>query len=404
MIPIKYASTALMITQGLKSALFCLPIVMLYCGYKGVGIGDFFLLQGLSWLFVFVLEIPTGYIGDVFSRKIIIMLGLFGWIAGHLFWIFGYGFWWILAGELMFAVAIALVSGTIEAYLYDLLKRRHKEHLFHRKFSKMKTIENICLFLSTLVGSLLYQLQPELPIWASVACLVISIGILLFLPDVPESRRQVKPQTSKMQDILSITRFAVKHAHIKWLILFPSVYGMLTLIFMWGLQSVMITRELPIFIFSFIFAANSLARTGWSAVSGKLLEKYGLNKLILLSGVIIMIGVVGACSAIYVPYMAVYACLACMIIAGSSCSLTSIITSTLIHHRIASDERSTVLSVNSMFSRAFGGIGMIALKPLFDNLGVGETFMISSLLIILIFFCSMKLYRLRLDMMEKQSA
>ncbi len=401
MISIKYAPVALMVTQGLKNALFCLPVIMLYYGYKGVGIGDFFLIQGLSWLFVFVLEIPTGYIGDVFSRKKTIILGMFGWIAGYFCWIFGYGFWWILAGELLFGLAIALVSGTIEAYLYDLLKRRRKEHVFHRKLAKMTTIDNIGLLASTLVGSFLYHIHPELPIWASVVCLFVSVGILMLLPDVPESRRQVKTETSKIQDILSITRFTVKHPHIKWLILFPAVYGMLTLIFMWGLQSVMITRNIPVFMFSIIFALNSLARTGWSFISGKLLEKFGLNRLLMLSCIIISIGVIGSCSAVYVPYMAVYMCLGCMILAGSSCCLTNIITSTLIHHRIASDERSTVLSVNSMFRRAFGGIGMIALKPLFDNLGVGETFIISALLVIPIFFCSAKLYRLRLSMIEK---
>lgn len=65
----------LMIANALKSALFAIPVLVLYYNQKGVSIGDFFLIQGISWLFVFVLELPSGYIGDVFSRKYTLISG-----------------------------------------------------------------------------------------------------------------------------------------------------------------------------------------------------------------------------------------------------------------------------------------------------------------------------------------
>ena len=40
----------------LKNMLFILPVLMLYYGYKGVTIGDFFLIQGLSQIVVFALR------------------------------------------------------------------------------------------------------------------------------------------------------------------------------------------------------------------------------------------------------------------------------------------------------------------------------------------------------------
>ena len=128
----------LMIANALKSALFAIPVLVLYYNQKGVSTGDFFLIQGISWLFVFVLELPSGYIGDVFSRKYTLISGFLFWILGYFIWIFGFGFWCLLIGELIFAVAISLVSGTVEAYLYDLLKRNKKEKTFHKKLSKMK--------------------------------------------------------------------------------------------------------------------------------------------------------------------------------------------------------------------------------------------------------------------------
>lgn len=399
MISLKSAPRWLMIANAFVNALFCLPILMLYYGFKGVSIGDFFLIQGISWIFVFFIEVPSGYIGDLFSRKNTVILGSAIWIVGYLFWIFGFGFWFILAGELSFALAIALVSGTIEAYLYDLLKKRHKEDLFHKKLAKMETVSNIGLLTATLSGAFLYQFfSPDTPIWCSVFCVAAGVGIMCLLPDVPESKRQIEENKSKLKDILDISKFAMKHKEIKWLMLYSSLYGMLTLILMWGSQSVMVERALPVFMFSVIAGLNAFVRTAWSSISGPLLDKRGLSGVIAVLCGVIIFSTFAACSAVYVPQWTVYACLIFMVLGSGSVVLAHIATSTLINHRIRSDERATVLSVNSMINRAFMGIGMVCLKPLFDNLGIGQTFMISALLLIPILLCSYRLVQMKLKL------
>ena len=113
MIPVKSAPRLLSIANSLVNALFFLPVVMLFYNYKGLSMGDFFLIQGIFSLAVFVLEIPTGYIGDLFSRKHTLIIGNFIWIAGYLIWIFGKGFWAVLSGELIFSVTLSLISGTV---------------------------------------------------------------------------------------------------------------------------------------------------------------------------------------------------------------------------------------------------------------------------------------------------
>ena len=133
MFSLKRSITFLCTIGFLKNMLFILPVLMLYYGYKGVGIGDFFLIQGLCSILVFFLEVPSGYLGDIFSRKKVIIFGFIAWIIGYLLWIFGSGFWFILAGELMFGVSMSLISGTLEAYMYDLLKKQKKEKAFQKK-------------------------------------------------------------------------------------------------------------------------------------------------------------------------------------------------------------------------------------------------------------------------------
>lgn len=402
MISLKTAPRWLSIANAFVNALFFLPVLVLFYGEKGISIGDFFLIQGIARLFIFITEVPTGYVGDIFSRKHTVIIGFLMWIIGYLFLLLGYGFWLILCGEFFFSIAIALVSGTIEAYLYDLLKKQHKEGKYHLKAAKMETVENVFLMIATLSGAFLYQFfGPTTPLWLSIGCVAIAVLICSLLPDVPESKRIVAEEKSKWQDIMDISKYAMKHPEIKWLMIFPAVYGTLTLVFWWGLQPVMIVQKMPVFAFSLVSTMAAFLRTFWSAISGKMLEKLKLSGVIQILCIIAIVATSASCLVVYLPVWCAYLFLFLMTLGSGSSVLSKVVTSVLINHRIKSDERATILSVKSMFDKAFSGLGMICLKPLFDNIGVGPTFMVSALLLIPVLICAWHLYKMKLNILKE---
>lgn len=397
MINIKNAPRILYIVNALKNLLFILPVLMLFYGYKNVSMGDFFLIQGISYLVVFFSEIPTGYIADLFSRKQTVITSLSMWVLGYLTWILGEGFFCILTGELLFGLACALSSGAIDAYLYDLLKKNNKEKNFHKKLAKFSSAEDLGLIFSTTTGSILYQqIGAENTILLSITALIIAIALLFTLPDVPESRRKVAKNTSKMQDIINISKSAIKNKEIKWLMLFPATCSALTLILMWGLQPIMIKAEVPVYLFGFILGINAFMRLTFSSISGKLLEKLGLNKIIQVSCIILVVASTSALVASTLTEPMVYLFLLCTIIGSASTRLTRTAPLTLINHRIQSDERATVLSVNNMVSKLFGALCLILLKPLFDYFELPTVFIITSTLLIPILISAIKLSKMKI--------
>ncbi len=399
MFSVKNAPKYLPIIYALRNAIFVVPVVLLYFGDKGISIGDFFLLQGIYWFAIFLLEVPSGYIADIFSRKMVILQGFIFGLIGYICWVIGFGFWWFFVGQVLIAVTVAFLSGTMDAYLYDLLKKEDKQENFHKELSRIETYGNIGLMLSILTGGFIAAVWGnEAPVYFTILAYAFAVILILFFPDVPESRRRVEAGKSKLQDIKEISVSAVKHPHIKWLMLFPAFYGTMTLILMWGLQSVMVAREIPVYLFSIIMGANAFMRTGWSISAGRLLDKFKLSGVIKILVMAIALGCIGASLAMYIPGYAVYIALVFMMIGSASVVLAEIATSTLINHRIESTERATVLSVKSMIGRIMIGIGMISLKPLFDSYGVGEAFIIASLLLLPIFVCAVKLYRMNLSL------
>lgn len=386
MIALNRCMSVLYIVGMLKNALFILPVLMLYYGYKGVSIGEFFLIQGFSSLVVFFTEVPTGYIADIFSRKKVAVLGFLVWSVGYLFWIFGYGFWPILIGELIFGLSLSLLSGTFEAYMFDLLKKRGKEGLFHKKFAKYNVFSNIGLFVATISGSVLYEkIGADETVWLCFMCSFIAFVLMLFMPEISEAQRVVSKDKSKIKDIIDIFIKTLKNKSVRDLMLFSGIYGVMTLVLMWGLQAVMIERNVPVMLFGVILGINSLGRIIWSSISGKLYDKLRIIKIFKLMLIILFIAYLGAIFSLKVEYVFVYVCLALMIIGCGAVILSRISISTQINHITKSDERATVLSVKSMADKMCTSFGMMALKPLFDTIGIGNTFVVTFVLIVPLF-------------------
>lgn len=168
---------------------------------------------------------------------------------------------------------------------------------------------------------------------------------------------------------------------------------------MWGLQPVMISKEIPAYIFGFVSGFNMICRVGWSSLSNRLFKFLGLNGLIKMLLLVLFIGF-GA--SILVENMTsqamIYISLCLMAVSAGSQIILKIVTTTLINHRIQSNERATVLSVKSMASKLFSGIGLIILKPLFDEIGIQETFLISSILVFIVSLISYHLIKMQVKL------
>ena len=383
MISLNKSMSILYLAGMLKNMLFILPVLMLYYGYKGVSIGEFFLIQGLSSMVVFLTEIPTGYLADIVSRKKTIVIGFGVWVIGYLFWIFGYGFWCLLIGELIFGLSISFLSGTIEAYMYDLLKKRGKEKGFHTKFGKYNTLANLGLFIATITGSFMYEkIGGDNTVFVCLVCSLVACCLMCFMPEVDEFKRKVEKNKSKFDDIIEISINTLKKIEIRWLMIFSGVYGTLTLTMMWGLQAVMIERDVPVYLFGIILGINAFARIIWSFVSAKILDRCGAKKILFLLVTIIFIALSSAILSLRVSYALVYVCLCGMIVGSGSILLSRIMVATLINHQTKSSERATVLSVQSMGDRMCTGFGMMGLKPLFDNIGIFNTYVVVTMLLL----------------------
>ena len=379
--------------------MFVLPVIVLFYKHKGLTVGDFFLIQGLFSIFYFLLEIPTGYIGDLFSRKTIIVFSFLSYFLGYLVWCLFSGFYFILLGEIFLAIASALYSGTGEAYLYDVLKKQGKEKYIMKELGKIAAYATYGTAFATFTGGVIYKyFGPDNLILLESLFIFAAFIFTLYLPSIPDVKRTVEKGKSKWKDILEICHYASTHREIKWLMLFPAAFGSATLMLMWLQQPLMENNLVPVALFGVFIGLNQLFRAIFSHNSDNMFNKLKTKGFSLSLFAILIISlfaayIIPSINNLYITY----ALLILVALAPASQASLGIVTSSMINHRIKSDERATVLSVNSMFNRFFCAIVMISLKFLIDGIGLQTTIAVMSpIVIILTFIAMVKLLKLKI--------
>lgn len=96
-----------------------MPIIVILFESKGVAPSDVLLLQAWFAALIVVLEVPSGYIADLFGRRGAMLIGGVFLGLGNTWLVFAHGFWPLAIFEACLAVAFSLVSGADLALLYD---------------------------------------------------------------------------------------------------------------------------------------------------------------------------------------------------------------------------------------------------------------------------------------------
>lgn len=112
--------------------LFAPYIQLFITKVRGLSQAEYGLLQGLYYLVVVAAEVPTGVLADRFGRKAILVVGALVNGLGCFLFAVATDFFSFAAGEVLFGLGTAFVSGADSALLYDSLAAERQEAQYPR--------------------------------------------------------------------------------------------------------------------------------------------------------------------------------------------------------------------------------------------------------------------------------
>lgn len=371
----------------LQTQIFMLPIMLFFYQENGLTKGDYFLFQGLFSISALFFEVPAGYVADFISRKKVLILSYSLFVCRLLLWLFFGGYWIVLLGELLYAASKAFFSGVADGYIYDLLKSRHQTNKMLNRYGRMNFFMSIGTAIASIFGAILYK------DFGVVTLLVIelffntlAISLLFFLPNVPPVKRQLMTMKEKYLDLMRIAKSVFKNEKLKYYVYYSGMAIAASMIFVWSFQPLMQIAGIPIALFGVVYFINHLIRAGASLMLEKTMNFCNLKSLGIAVYFFFIFSFLAAIAMLHIKSIYINFMLLTFICVAIGSQLTFTLASiSRIHTLVSSDIRSTVSSVNTMFSRLTTGFVLILFKFLLDGVDMQEAFIVYFVM----FLCSL---------------
>ncbi len=226
---------ALYLIKTAKWFMLYMPIIVLFYQDHGLDLRDVLTLQAIYSIAVIILEIPSGYMADVWGRKNTIILGAILGTVGFAVYSFTSGFYGFLIAELILGTAQSFISGSDSALLYDSLKLQGRENQYVKYEGRVLAIGNFAETLAAIAGGFLAEISLRTPFyWQTViAFIAIPAAFSLYEPKINSDK--IKAGFKHVLSIVKYSLFESKNLSLN--ILFSSIIGCATLTMAWFLQA-----------------------------------------------------------------------------------------------------------------------------------------------------------------------
>lgn len=148
---------------------------------RGLNIFQTSLINMVFFFTLFVFEIPTGAIADVFGRKLSVILAGVLTALGFFFYYISQSFWGFALAEATLAIGSTLSSGAFQAWLVDKLKFHGYQGELKKIFSYEQAFDGAATIVGGVLGAYLGKFNLAWP-WLAGAiamCLVTVIAQVL---------------------------------------------------------------------------------------------------------------------------------------------------------------------------------------------------------------------------------
>ena len=262
-----------------KWLMLTVPVIFLFYQENGLGTRDLFLLKAAYSFAIVVMEIPSGYFGDIWGRKTSLVIGSILGVFGFGLYCVANGFWGFLFCEIILGVGQSFISGSDSALLYDTLKASGKADAYLKEEGRLVTIGNYAEAIAAPIGVGLAALSLRTPFYfqAVVALSAVPASILLF---EPPRRKMVR--RGNFTQIFEIIRYALtRNTALKWSILYSSVIGTATLTMAWLVQPYFVYLDVPMALYAIFLPALNLVAGSVAMHAWRVEKRVGRDRTVL---------------------------------------------------------------------------------------------------------------------------
>jgi len=244
-----------------------MPVVVLFYNDNGLNMQEIFLLKSVYSIGIVAMEIPSGWMADVWGRRKTLFLGSLLGTLGFAVYSVSHSFVWFMVAEIILGVGYSFVSGADSAMLYDTLYENKQEKRYVRLEGKITSAGNFAEALAGVAGGLLAAITLRTPFYFQflIAAMAIPAAWKLVEPQLHREHIRLTP----VQFLHEARKNLTSNIDLTVAILFSAVTGTATLTFAWFVQPWFQAIHLPVKWFGIMWALLNLSVAVSSAFAYK---------------------------------------------------------------------------------------------------------------------------------------
>ncbi|MFO8015928.1 MAG: MFS transporter [Candidatus Woesearchaeota archaeon] len=169
--------------------LFFLPILALYYEQALFTAANVAIIFSIEAVALVIFEIPTGAVADLFGRKRTLVMANFIVMLGVIFLFIGGSMLMFALYAILNALAMALASGTYNAFLYDTLKEEGRERHYKKVIGNFYALWPLGAAIGSVAGGYMAGISLSFPVGLSLIPLMAAFMLTLFLKE-PEYEKE----------------------------------------------------------------------------------------------------------------------------------------------------------------------------------------------------------------------
>ena len=377
----------------LMSCLFSRGIFMLYLTHKGLSIAQVGLYQMLVQLSMFLLEVPTGSIGDKLGKIRSLQIGTLLLLLHCVLMMALRQPAALIALGFLEGMGYTFCSGSDDALFYELLKKHHREQDYLRLNARLKSAQSILTGAAISAGALIVSWSWEAVYGVTALCLGGALWVLTQLqePAIPKT-----PPAGGGKGAFSRLRHRILYPSLPVFLLcfvgFSFMDGISGSYYNYN-QIIFQQAQIPVALIGIFFSANYFAASAAYLFATWLSRR--LSKQTILSCMIALQGALfAALTFTRQPVLFVAFTFICCL----TPEVVYILADSIIQACIASEYRATILSVVSMLRSLMSAVSYSVLGCILDWTGAAGLM----LFLALVSFAALGCFRLILTYRQKQ--
>ena len=358
--------------------LVVIPIAVPYFQSLGLSMSQIFQLQAIYGLAVAMLEVPTGYLGDLFSRKFSMIVGAFISGVGFTVLACAHDFYGVLAFELLAALGNCFVSGSDVSLLYDSFDANHPQEATHA-LANLQFSSNIGEAVASLCGGFLATFSLYYPVLLNLVTAWIPLLIAISLTSPAFEKMDRKKHRENFREVFHHL-LSSKDPLLLSSFINQIIWGVSTFIAVWMFQKYWQEEHVPLAMFGVIWALYMVA----SAVVGKQVhhweKKWGPSSLVLALSLAPIVGYLGmgflhGTVGVLLGFLFYF-----------SRGVTNVLLLEALNNRTPAKFRATVNSLRSLFFRLSFAVVGPAVGYCIDRFGIRPTLTLLGVCFAALFF------------------